>query len=356
MFTFSPKTAILATWSYLKNVFKKLKEPLAKQLTKSAFWRNILLILFISYTLFFSLYNLFGPPPLLRGEHYLTSKQVVEEFGKDADRLQKIFDGKLAYYQTKVAAFYTNITFTLVFCVLGIIILPYNSSDIPVPGFSAESIKIPIHIAYLIIPAFLCYNWLQFGFYLHHIIETRAALSILIDAQYVLYHPEISSMIDGYSIPYQYYYSVTRANDLKDTGFIDSWFLQFLPQWIPTAKLTGFDRLVPLTSMIAVAVLYGISHGLLFALPFNWIQRFQTHDLQPSLPFNKVSKFQFRYIGFYISICLLLTVIFFIGVSHWSFYYSGRNPNWLQFFILTTGILVFFIVTTAYVRNLHKGM
>ena len=315
---------------------------LKKKLANKSLWRTLLFSIFTVYSLiFFSLYQ-FGTPPPNRQAHYLSPKAMLEEFNIDgdkdkaSDRLQKIFESKLAYYQSKLAGFYSTIAFTLVFCVLGIIVL-LRDTDIKVPFFS--DINVPIDIMYLVIPAYLCYNWMQFGFYLHHIIEARATLFNLTAAQYAIYHPDVISLDGTASIGYEYYYSVTHANDLKDTGFLDSWFLMFQPQWFPTAQLSWSGKIVPVGTMITMALLQGISHGLQLALPLNWIPRFKPKNKKAYIP----------------ALVLLLIIIFLVGSSHLGFYYTGRNPNWIQFWILASGILVFWAVTSKEVSNWHKS-
>jgi hypothetical protein len=352
-----------------------IKEPFSIQT-----WRDLFIVCGISFVVFANvMYWVYIPPS--REVHYLTDQQVVEEIKKERNgkedsaskspdssggasvpvkeeiekakaSLQRIYDGKLTYYQNKITQFYTAITFTLIFCILGIIVLLLPDGNIPVPFF--PEIKIPNYITYLAIPACLCYTSIQFGFFLHHLIEARAALMNLINAQITLTHPDslCTASLENISIYgkncYKYYYSLTGANDLKDTGFLDSWFLAFLPgKWFPTAPLHVGDMIVPWITLVAIGILYGISNGLQIGLIMNWIPRF-AHK------FNEENKPESNIVTTMLPIILLFFVTLFFVVSQIGFYYTGKNRNWVQIWIVLITVVTFWIVTRKDIREFYK--
>jgi hypothetical protein len=261
---------------------------------------------------------------------YLDSNRVVDAFSppKNPNELIPIFDGKYQYYDEKLHSFYANIQLTIAFCILGCVLL-FREQDVGIPGFPI--LRIPCYVTYLVVPAALMYFWLTFGFQLHHLIDTRISLFSLIESQYALSHFKEVASPDGTSNHFQYLYSLTRANDLRDTGFLDAWFLTFLPKYFATAPMSTMDMIVPKASMIAVGCLFGISHGLALGMPFNWVTRYPMHNKKPK----------------WIAILLLVINLFFILSSHLTFYFTGRNYNWLTFFILGVGGIVFVIVTAS---------
>ncbi len=311
----------------IKTFFNKLYEIIKRKLH---ILRWILLGICIVYTGWFLFHHLMDKPPEPRALHYLDEAIVIDQFKKNNSILQNNINEKLKYYHDKISEFYRTIYFTIALCILGINVVVSHEA-IEVPGF--RSIKIPTFITYLFIPIFLCYCWLRFGYLLHDIIGERIALINLIDCQYALCNKFLT-------IPATYidYNSVTLANQLKDACFLDSWFLVFLPKKLfPTAPLSNMDNVISTAAMISIACLQGISHGLQLALPFNWIERF-------------------KYVGVgYFSIGLLFAIIFFIGGSHYAFYYVGQNPNWLQFIILGVAIVALVCLTHNKIRTLHTA-
>ena len=156
------------------------------------------------------------------------------------------------------------------------------------------------------------------------------SLITMIDGQYALRHPLFLKMRDIF----HNYYPVTLAHQLKDTCFLDSWFLVFLPKkWFPMENLSIVDKIVPIASMVAIACVSGISHGLQLALPFTWKERF-------GHPWGRRS-----------STVILFIIIFFLGSSHLAFYCAGKNPNWLHFIILIVGFGVLCFATSNNVRK-----
>ena len=300
--------------------------------------KTIIVVSTIAVGVFFLQYK-FGVPPGPRIINFLSAQQIAEETQK-IDTLDKLFDQRIGYYKEKVSSLHGNILITTVLCILGIFVICYER-DIEIPTLS---IKLPSRVSYLVIAACLSYYWLHFGFLLHHTIEARMSLMNIIDAEYLLAKQcqktdqlNIGQLtkeckrinIDLKKPTYQYYYSLTRANDLKDTGLMDAWFLFFLPDYFPTAELTDVGELVPCCAIIAIGCLFGISHALQVALPLNWL-----------------SKFGYNYWGLILSYLLIIVNLFFLYTSNYAFYYVCKNKNWLQFCIFISGIVAFTIMTT----------
>lgn len=229
--------------------------------------RWILVTIFIVYIASFAYIYVFKFEVKEKGLQYLEPIEIVELLKFNSEQIANLREGKFILYKAKVADLYKNITISLFICLLGALVLS-RKEDIEFPGF--PSLKIPISITYIIVPGALCYYWLQFGFLLHRIISTRIGLTRLIDAEYMI----INKIDKEVTIPYKNYYTVTHSNNLMDVGFIDSWFVTFLPEHFKTAPMFGFDNFVITGTMITVGILYGISHGFSLGLPLNWIRRY----------------------------------------------------------------------------------
>jgi len=287
----------------------------------------MVLLIYLGVSAWFFNKHITAKKRLEKSSLYLDSNQVVTAFSppKNPNELIPIFDGKFEYYDEKLKSFYAHIKLVIAFCIIGCVLL-CREQDVSVPGFPI--LNIPSYVTYLVVPAALIYLWLQFGFQLHHLIDTRIALFSLIESQYALSHFQEVALPDGTSSHFKYLYSLTRANDLRDTGFLDSWFLTFLPEYFATAPMETMDKIVPKATMIAVGALYGIAHGLALGMPFNWFTRYYDANTQ------------FWWVG----LILLVINLFFILSSHLTFYFTGRNYNWLSFFILAVGAITFVIV------------
>jgi hypothetical protein len=242
--------------------------------------------------------------------------------------LADIYAKKFEAYTAKVSSLYSNITIYLVMCIMAIIVVA-RKDDIELPGFN--TIRIPIQISYLVVPSTLCYYWIQFGFLLHDIIGLRLELITLIKVEYIdLFHNTANP-----SRLFADSYIYTPANTLKDTGFLDSWFLFFQPDFFPTSSVSSFARILPVCTMILVGLVYGIGQGFAIGLPYNWLLRY-----------SGVKKI-------WIALCtfLFITIGILVLISHWTFYFGVENYNWLHIPILLAMIISFLIITAEDVRN-----
>lgn len=269
--------------------------------------------------------------------HYLTPANIVKKLNKNSARITKLYDDKLKYYNNKVLDFYNNIKITLLLCLIGTIVM-FRQNDINIPYLS--SVSVPISITYLVISGALCYFWLQFGFLLNYIINTRIGLEYLISAEYAISNPDAIDSFGKVTIPYDDYCTITHANNLLDTGFIDSWFLIFLPQYTQTSPLDGTTFVIIAATMIAVGLTYAISHGFSIGLAFNWLERFGNRN-------SKKGRFEKG-----IAITLICITATFILSSHIAFYYYIPNINWLQFIIVYAAIAAFCLITKS---KFHKA-
>ena len=234
-------------------------------------------------------------------------------------------------YSNKISSLYSNVTFCLLMSILAIIVVR-RKRDIEVPGFS--SIRIPIQVSYLVVPAALCYYWIQFGFFLHDIVALRIELMKIIQVNY-LFQFKISNVNQ---ISFVDYFTYTPYITLKDTGFVDSWFLFFFPSYLPTTDLGFGSHILPGCTMVLVGILYGTGQGFAIGLPYNWLFRYHN------------SEFRWRIF------CSILLIIIFslIIISHFTFYFGVKNYNWMHVPIFLAMNISFYVVTRKDVRDHYQ--
>jgi hypothetical protein len=292
-------------------------------------WMGIIFFLITPLIIIFFSYVISKPQTNFRTSSFLTASEIAQR--AKVNDIHTLFDSYYEFYRGKVADLYANMKITLLFCIIGIVLIR-RTGDIEVP---AISVKIPVKIFYLIVPACLCYYWLHFGFVLHDCISSRIELVKLLQAEYLVTH-NISNVN---SISFQEYITLTKIVSLKDTGLLDTWFMFYYPDLFPLPDKIHTAKIIPRLVMAMFGSLYGISHGFTLGLPLNWIIRYNTQTGWPRI----------------LALTLFVVIGIFILASHLTFYFNLRNYNSVHFVILFIAILVCILITLPKVIDSYRN-
>jgi hypothetical protein len=208
---------------------------------------------------------------------------------------KEVITAKLAIYHEQAQALHLNMYWQVGLAVLCILIVGKYSRDLDVPFLG---VKVPGTMLAFLLPAVLCYLWLEFGYKLNGLIELRLAISSLLmrNGDVILRNNSDSISVSALS----------QHPFLSDSGILDGWFLTYWPDY-------SIHRHSPTSQ-----ALFGLTFGLLFGLVHaSILAALVTACHIPTRP---------RWLG-----GLVLCIAFCVLVlSHWQFAWAARNPNWIQ--------------------------
>lgn len=162
--------------------------------------------------------------------------------------LNDLFERRMNDYLENNEALQGLIKFFVILLVIGLLLLFFRPKKLVVPIISIE---IPDVFLYLFISIGLIYMWLQFGLTLNSGINSRLALSKIIDIQ-------------EYFPPYKVSYFYSIRNILADDGLLDSWFGYYYNSFAE-GRINWIHKQL---TMFALFFIFGTFWGLIHAVCF----------------------------------------------------------------------------------------
>ena len=248
-------------------------------------------------------------PPDARSTYY-QEYDALTNSGLTSSQLRDMADKRISLYHSVNARLDGNRHLTVILCAVGLVLLLSK-----VPSIELPLAKVPItrEISCWLLPLVLLFIWLDFGYTLNRNIDSRLVCMRLIDASHQLKPADLDYL--------KKHYTITRASELEDNGFIDCWFWNFHPdkEDFPVNRRGWYNHIVPIMSMAWYGALYGLLHALIYLLP---------HSLG-----RKSADFWLW------TLFIITTVILFS--SHSSFYWAGGHRNWFQPSVLAFSLFFF---------------
>jgi lysophospholipase L1-like esterase len=213
--------------------------------------------------------------------------------------LKEVFDYQLKDYKSELDGFDANVKLQALFIVFTLLLILRRSDSLNIFGN-----QLPLQWLHLFAPIVLLYLWLNFGFLLHGLIQSRL---LGVD---ILNRLSPSTAYLGKSL-------------FRDSGFIDGWFLSFVDSKASgIGDFSGIDRNSgPSTAgflLLVLGTLVSATHACLIAITFIGCRRYLR---QPSSRFLLV---------YYL---LPLVPLALLVASHIQFAYGGSNRNYIQLYI-----------------------
>ena len=251
--------------------------------------------------------------------------------------IETSLEAKIKAYKDFRAALTKDIYLAGVVLVLSIILLYKNKATFRIPGIAED---VPIRLIYFVAPFIAFYAWFQFGYDLNSCLDLRISSYHLINAQLETEIRPFRPLLDGKPLSdpitvMEYtkaYHSFTHAYELEDSGLLDDWLLIYGPTGKTDYDQGGYHsyKFIPFTILLFYAALFGGLHACQIVFPYLiW------HDHRKD--------------GDWLLGCLLaIFMAIFLLMSHWTFYFTGRNWNWWQPCALSFGLLFFILFSDPY--------
>lgn len=235
---------------------------------------------------------------------------------------EKVFADKVAMFRRDVGSLHNNMVAQCVFVVFGFFALTGRSKDFELPVLR---LKLPVSWVHYLVPFCLFFLWLQFGFLLDEIINTRS------DGVKIL--ASLGPMSDDWR--------KLVCGQLNDSAFSDAWFLLFRRD---ETSISGVDTKT-------VAGLFSLVFGLLLGL---------THAMIPGMLLyaNACYTSQISRLSRGLRICVALVPwlsLVLLLLSHRQFYAGGDNPNWFQAVIASFAALGTLVIQSIPIARLAKA-
>jgi hypothetical protein len=224
------------------------------------------------------------------------------EKGTEAEVVKAIFESKVDLLSASTASLRQNMILQVVFVIFGFLALTGHAKVFELPVIN---MKLPLSWVRYLIPAILGFLWLQFGFLLDDIINTRSDAFVLLGFSPDLRASELS----------QVSLAAMVANRLNESGFVDAWFLLFRSDHLIDASRRS---LIGPIFAGTFGCLLGITHAMIVAM----VARANISYAPQIATLRWLSR-----IAIAASPFALLGALF---LSNFLFYRGGDNPNWFQ--------------------------
>jgi hypothetical protein len=246
----------------------------------------------------------------------LNDSHADPAFGK----LFPVFQTRLDQYKKTLSSLNSNLFYQFLGIAAALIILLSGRDRFPVPLLQHEVPSSWLHRA---LPAYLLAIWTQFGFLLNEVINSRLALWRLGEALEPFIELQKQNLLvvnsGANEVWRQYLYAFSMRPIVNDGGFMDGWFIEFHGQFVENQQLgVLFAQFI----LVFFAVFWGIGHGCMLGTIWQSARRF------PSPGFPQ---------GFYI--VYFWIVVFFLGLSHYTFFVTAAHQNWTHPIVFASTLL-----------------
>ena len=211
-----------------------------------------------------------------------------------------VFALRAADYRADVDRLYSNMVLQVLFVVVALGAVATQSKKFKLPVVEYE---VPIKWAYYVGPSVLLLLWLQFGFAVDDLIESRS---------------EVWALLSSIGEPRHDLVLKNAARLFEDGGFVDAWFLAFREtEHVIDDSFRG-GAVVQMFFAVIFGVGLGANHACTFALLCVGCRAYFPRG-SASCSMTKV-----------IAMALPWIAAVFLILSHVQFRYGGDNGGWFQ--------------------------
>ena len=219
-----------------------------------------------------------------------------------------VFALRVTEYRADVDKLYSNMVLQVLLIVVALGAITTKSKELKLPGVEY---KVPIRWACYVAPIALLLLWLQFGFAVDDLIESRS---------------ETWGLLSAIGDPKQDLVLRNAARLFEDGGFVDAWFVAFREQ----EHLINDSFLGGTVPQMFFAIIFGIGLGTNHACVFALL----CVGCRTCFPRGSASRGMTKCIA----IAAPWTAAMFLILSHVQFRYGGDNEGWFQLCVAVAAV------------------